>query len=564
MNRSEILLPGILIICIVNMLLFLRCSNVIVTGGGTEGGNTICGAVINDDATVPAMAKVLLIPSDYNPGTESHETSIASTFTTSDGSYSFEHTSTGNYCIEIIDIASGKKSLITGVKVTGKDKNLSVDTLRKPGSAMISIPENESSNGSYIYVPGTTIYAPVEVDTGYMIVNDLPANQLPSIRYVSSYDSAGYVLRYGVEITPEDTIVVANTLWKYARRLYLNTTATGAGVTESVAGFPVLIRLNQYNFDFSQANTDGSDIRFFRSDTVALPFEIEQWNITAGQAEIWVKLDTIKGNDSTQFITMYYGNPAATPFTDSKMVFDTSKGFFAGYHFAGNLNDATVNSYNGVDSNTINVDNGIIGNARSFNGSGYVNLGDLPDRPEGTISFWFNPEATVDTSMTVSQGIWGKASNDFINFTLSLRGKDFYTDSNLSTVSPTGAAGNLIGKQEDGTGGYYFDSKTADFTSESWNFVTWSWGERGNFIYVNGVLENSVSNKFIPVSGNANDEVGRSFYDLSTNISKGSARYFNGILDEFRIDKVARNADWVRLCFMNQRKDDKLVVFKMH
>jgi hypothetical protein len=35
-----------------------------------------------------------------------------------------------------------------------------------------------------------------------------------------------------------------------------------------------------------------------------------------------------------------------------------------------------------------------------------------------------------------------------------------------------------------------------------------------------------------------------------------------GIMDEIRIEGVARSADWIRLCYMNQRSDDKLVVFK--
>jgi hypothetical protein len=38
--------------------------------------------------------------------------------------------------------------------------------------------------------------------------------------------------------------------------------------------------------------------------------------------------------------------------------------------------------------------------------------------------------------------------------------------------------------------------------------------------------------------------------------------FAKGILDEIRIEGVARSADWIRLCYMNQRKDVKLVQFK--
>jgi hypothetical protein len=39
-------------------------------------------------------------------------------------------------------------------------------------------------------------------------------------------------------------------------------------------------------------------------------------------------------------------------------------------------------------------------------------------------------------------------------------------------------------------------------------------------------------------------------------------RFFNGKIDEVRIANVALNAHWIKLCYMNQRADDKLLVFK--
>jgi hypothetical protein len=39
-------------------------------------------------------------------------------------------------------------------------------------------------------------------------------------------------------------------------------------------------------------------------------------------------------------------------------------------------------------------------------------------------------------------------------------------------------------------------------------------------------------------------------------------RYFTGAIEEVRISSVAHNADWIKLCYMNQRPDDKLVSLK--
>ena len=38
--------------------------------------------------------------------------------------------------------------------------------------------------------------------------------------------------------------------------------------------------------------------------------------------------------------------------------------------------------------------------------------------------------------------------------------------------------------------------------------------------------------------------------------------YFKGMIDEVRVSSTARSADWIKLCYMNQRSDDKLVQFR--
>ena len=35
--------------------------------------------------------------------------------------------------------------------------------------------------------------------------------------------------------------------------------------------------------------------------------------------------------------------------------------------------------------------------------------------------------------------------------------------------------------------------------------------------------------------------------------------YFKGAIDEVRVCGTVRSADWIKLCYMNQRSDDKLV-----
>jgi hypothetical protein len=38
--------------------------------------------------------------------------------------------------------------------------------------------------------------------------------------------------------------------------------------------------------------------------------------------------------------------------------------------------------------------------------------------------------------------------------------------------------------------------------------------------------------------------------------------FFRGSIDEVRISSKARSNDWIRLCYMNQKAEDRLIQFK--
>ncbi|MCX7727506.1 MAG: DUF2341 domain-containing protein, partial [Chitinispirillaceae bacterium] len=96
-------------------------------------------------------------------------------------------------------------------------------------------------------------------------------------------------------------------LWRDTTRILINTKPSGANISENVYSFPVLVRLNNLNFDFSKAKPNGADIRFAKSDGTHIPYYIEMWDTLNKKADIWVKLDTVYGNDSTKHFTMLWG-----------------------------------------------------------------------------------------------------------------------------------------------------------------------------------------------------------------------------------------------------------------
>lgn len=92
--------------------------------------------------------------------------------------------------------------------------------------------------------------------------------------------------------------------WQYRRPIYISS-------QYALSNYQVKIVLNQYNFNFSKAKPDGSDIRFTSSDGVSqIPYWIERWNAAKQEATVWVKVNLTAG---TTTIFMYYGSITSVP-----------------------------------------------------------------------------------------------------------------------------------------------------------------------------------------------------------------------------------------------------------
>ena len=136
------------------------------------------------------------------------------------------------------------------------------DTLRLPGTVKVSLPAGLNGATGYLYIPGTTNFVFLNNRADSAVLDSVPAGIMPSIYYSVKSGAEAIAIRYNFRIISGDTAVIMNPSWKYARALILNTSATGANVSGTVFDFPVVIRLNAGNFDFSQAQSGGADIRF--------------------------------------------------------------------------------------------------------------------------------------------------------------------------------------------------------------------------------------------------------------------------------------------------------------
>jgi len=95
---------------------------------------------------------------------------------------------------------------------------------------------------------------------------------------------------------------------------------------EAVTGYQVLVTLDADSFDFSQALSDGGDLRVTDSDGLTpIPFWIESWDSAAEGASIWVKVPSMSAGGT--LIYLYYGHPSppSESLNDPDQVFDFSE-----------------------------------------------------------------------------------------------------------------------------------------------------------------------------------------------------------------------------------------------
>jgi Domain of unknown function (DUF2341). len=328
---------------------------------------------------------------------------------------------------------------------------------------------------------------------------------------------------------------------QYSVRLQLNTTASGAGVMTNQCGFPVLIRLTGSNFDFSRAQGSGQNVIFTKTSGAVLPHEIEQWDSLARTAAIWVKVDTVYGNDSAHSIVLNCGGGVGST-SDPHAVFDTANGFQSVWHFSEGTNsiaqDATVNAYNGTPSGAPTDTTGVIGHAKMFNGqSSYFAMSNTANGklnfPQGglyTISAWVNTNILdANYRYIISKG--DKQYGMEISNTNQWEFFDF---------------DNLLGWQYE----------ISPAVAQTWKYIVGVRNGPNQYLYVDGVLVSgtiSTGSTTGRIESN-NVTIGR--------MSESATRFFNGKIDEACMANVPRSADWIRLCYMNQKPQDALVRFR--
>ena len=337
----------------------------------------------------------------------------------------------------------------------------------------------------------------------------------------------------------------------------LDTTAAGANVSEDVAHYPLAVLLDRRRFDFSQAQTNGADLRFFDSTGKALPHAIELWDAQGGSAAIWVLLDVVKGNSKDQTIVMKWGSAYSPDISDSAAVFQRTNGFVGVWHLGeeGNTNAGGYRDSSEHEAHGTGVS--MIPGARV---KARIGAGTQLENPRGQdTARWIR--VTGEKTAQFNPG-----TNAPITVSIWARGHSYPIRSYETMISKGDTSWTLQRVQYSSGQGYQCCVKTPGYHLCAYNFagqglVTNEW------LHFMVVLEEPAMKLYINGQLNATQSAGpwnKGTHDLGignqTQVLQGR-RQWDGILDEARVMQAARSAAWAKLDYESQREAQTLVKF---
>jgi hypothetical protein len=524
----------------------ITCSS--LTGDGGFGSETtngrISGHVLLPAGSPAVGAQVTLRRSNYiadvPEGLGKTLLKKGDCLTDTSGRFVFDSLDTGSYFVEINDRRSAAVASGCSIAAERRTIDIGTNTLRVYATVLGEINIDAAPTSAwFVQVYGLERCIAIG-PTGTYTLDDLPAGVF-RLRFVCSDSAVLPVTVDGVAAAASAVTNVAPVGWNHSQRLALNTTATGANVSGNVYRFPVLVRLTDgVNFTFSQARKNGEDVRYLSPSGRMLPYEIERWDSAGGQAEVWVLVDTVYGNNSAQFITMLWGNKSAKDNSNGAAVFDTADGNISVWHLDRNCNDACYNKNNAASSSALDTI-GIIGYSKKFNGADSIKIAGLLGSPSSiTLSAWAQLDSTQPGGGSEILSIGDAA---LIRMDYALGG--------IGTLGAIHQPGDSV----------YVNVKSGQFLKQTgWHLITFTVDQNNHnqALYIDGTNVRSAAdmNAFIDYSGvGQNTFIGRH--------GNGKTGFnFSGRIDEVRVSRIARSADYIKLCYMNQKETDMLVVMK--
>lgn len=315
--------------------------------------------------------------------------------------------------------------------------------------------------------------------------------------------------------------------WKHNGTIMILTDSAG---TELPAGaelkdFPLLVRLHRDFFDFSETLPAGRDLRFTDREGKDLAFQVDDWDPSAGEASIWVRVPKITGN-TRQAIRMLWGKEGASKLSSGPRVFGGS--YLSVWHLDEKVRDE-LGTLQAKDLGTT-VTEGMIGKARHFPGGKGITCGDkITSLPTGTASS-FTTQAWIQPQKANCRAVgWGneKAQGKVVMWFRSppqVQMECYFSDANV--------AADLPGSRN------------------QWIHVVHTYERGDSRLYLNGNLAGRGEQraKALKVERPARFQLGGWY---------GNHDYV-GNIDEVRVSWGVRSAEWIAMEYENQKPLQRL------
>ncbi len=299
-----------------------------------------------------------------------------------------------------------------------------------------------------------------------------------------------------------------------------------------VLGFPCLIRIGATSPELFANNADGSKLSVTDAAGKPLPYEIESWNAAAKQGLVWVLVDTVLAA-AAQKDLLFGVDGGTTP--SGASVFLPANGWGGVYHMEGKGLDATGQAPAAQDSGSTQA-TGAIGDARGFENSNsyatrgqYMNLG---------------APASLDISGTITMEAWVRWRSKKDHRIIVCHGSAGGSNTTETVLR--------VGEYQDYRTGiwngkvHHAHAVAAAGDSAQWVHLAGTHDGQRWTLYRNGVKVADTVDAVGAAKSPGSWRIGAQYTGTAV------SRYFQGDIDEVRISKVARSADYFKVGYATQ------------
>ncbi len=325
----------------------------------------------------------------------------------------------------------------------------------------------------------------------------------------------------------------------------------------TLADFPVALSIAAETLDAAVVGADGADVRFVDAMGNVLSRDLEAWD-PHGASIVWLRLPSLPPLAATTPIYMYYGATGATPVAGAPEAVWAAP-YAAVWHFAGKANDATANHFDGALTKAT-FEMGKLGQAAKFDATAQDHIGLahgsslLRSAEAVTVSAWIKTGAIDKASYGVILGVGTADTTGHLSRTSMMVWGSLATYPYGGQLMHDALYGEI--NPDEASGGWEFAASPVEtIHAAQWQYVTAVFDARGKSttLYSDGKMV--AGPLVIPGQGGGAAAAGKwtaaAFpASPSDRVEIGAEEdvthgYYDGLIDELRVETVARSPQWI-------------------